>query len=117
MRARKHNVPLTFCAGAVVAHAFDPGLRGLFRQFARYGAAERQMCARHPEYLSWLSTTVEISSLGVRPPDAGGAADAHEQNGLPHAPAAKAGFAAENGTRSSVPRVHSPSVSAMRGRC
>jgi len=66
VRARKHDVPLTFCAGAVVAHAFNPGLRGLFRQFLRYGLFERQMCARHPEYLSWLSITTEISSFDVR---------------------------------------------------
>jgi len=81
VRARKHDVPLTFCAGAVVAHAFNPGLRGLFRQFLRYGLFERQMCARHPEYLSWLSITTEISSFDVRLAEAGAAAGVRANGG------------------------------------
>ena len=63
MRARKHNVSLTYCAEAIVAHAFAPGAGGLFRQFFRYGMFERLMSAKHPEYLSWLSVSVEISSF------------------------------------------------------
>lgn len=78
VRARKHNVRLTYCAGAVVQHAFAPGANGLYKQFFRYGMFERHMCAKHPEYMSWLSVSSEISSFGGLPgvlaADNGGAA-------------------------------------------
>ena len=67
VRARKHNVHLTYCAGAVVQHAFAPGANGLYKQFFRYGMFERHMCAKHPEYMSWLSVSSEISSFGRLP--------------------------------------------------
>ncbi|KAK9832721.1 hypothetical protein WJX81_003688 [Elliptochloris bilobata] len=67
VRARKNNVPLTYCAGAVIQHAFAPGAVGLYNQFFRYGMFERHMCAKHPEYLSWLSVSAEISSFGGLP--------------------------------------------------
>ena len=67
VRARKHNVRLTYCAGAVVQHAFAPGANGLYSQFYRYGMFERHMTVKHPEYMSWLSVSSEISSFGGLP--------------------------------------------------
>ena len=100
MRARKHNVALTYCAGAVVQHAFAPGANGLYKQFFRYGMFERHMCAKHPEYMSWLSVSREISSFGGLPgllPAGNGGAAAGGPRGLStadagvHAPGSKGG--------------------------
>eukprot|EP00891_Asterochloris_glomerata_P005636 jgi/Astpho2/5636/fgenesh1_pg.00079_%23_73_t len=61
VRCKKAGAPLTYSKAAVVHHHYDCNVSGLFQQFKRYGMYEAHMVLRHPEYLSWLWSSREIS--------------------------------------------------------
>lgn len=65
VRASKSGVHLCYDADAVVRHHYDTTAVGLFRQFARYGQFETTMCRLHPDYLTLLYASNEISSLSA----------------------------------------------------
>ncbi len=47
----------------MVQHEYDYSLSGLVRQFAKYGAQEPLMCAKHSEYAAWLHASADIPAL------------------------------------------------------
>ena len=57
---RAAGVSLTYHPAAIVQHSFQPGLRGIFKQFRRYGAQEHLVLAKHRDYLHWLEGSDEI---------------------------------------------------------
>ncbi|KAK9816901.1 hypothetical protein WJX72_006944 [[Myrmecia] bisecta] len=63
VRARKQGISLRYVKEAVVQHHYECDCRGLFKQFQRYGSYEHLMCKRHPDYLTWLWASTEISSV------------------------------------------------------
>ena len=66
VRAKKTSISLTYARTAVVKHDYEAGIRDLFVRFQRYGAFESTMARKHPEYLSWLWSSTEISCHPVR---------------------------------------------------
>lgn len=60
VRAAKAGLPLTKAPTARVSHAYASGPLALYAQFRRYGAAEGQLVAKHPEYLQQLWTSTEL---------------------------------------------------------
>jgi len=63
VRAAKSGLQVAYDGDAVVRHHYDHTAMGLFRQFARYGQFESQMCRRHSDYLEVLWASSDISSL------------------------------------------------------
>lgn len=59
-RAVKAGLPLTAAPVARVAHDYGASLPQVDAQFRRYGRAEGTLCARHPEYLQELWSSVEL---------------------------------------------------------
>lgn len=60
VRAAKAGLPLTKAPAAHVLHTYARGPFSLYAQFRRYGAAEGQLVAKHPEYLQQLWTSTEL---------------------------------------------------------
>lgn len=48
------GVQISFAPDAIIFHEYQQGLRGIYRQFHKYGAVEPQIAAKHINYLQLL---------------------------------------------------------------